>query len=88
MPRGLRPGGQDVAGQLGWLRGGEERFAFLYRVDRAKPKRPMTTAMWASVRKACAARRICPECKTEKDYEIPRRYGVCNDCPGGYAAAA
>ncbi|MFI9588273.1 RRQRL motif-containing zinc-binding protein [Streptomyces sp. NPDC052236] len=86
--QGLRPGGQGVAGQLGWRRRGEDHFASLYRVDLAKPKRPMTAAMWASIWKAVAARRICPECQTEKDYEIPRRYGVCNDCPGGYAAAA
>ncbi|MET9324051.1 RRQRL motif-containing zinc-binding protein [Streptomyces sp. NPDC003038] len=81
--RGLRPGGQPVAGQLGWTRQGEPMFAALYLVELAKPKRPMTEARWASIRKAVAARRFCPECNTEKDYEIPKRYGVCNDCPGG-----
>lgn len=86
--RGLRPGGQPVAGQLGWLRQGEDKFAFLYRVSLAKPKRPMTQAMWKSIWKAVRARKVCPECKTEKDYEIPKRYGVCNDCPGGANEAA
>jgi hypothetical protein len=86
--QGLRPGAPE-AGQLGWLRRGEDHFTPLYRVDEAKPKRAMTEAMWASIWKACAARRVCPECKTEKDYQIPRRHGACNDCYfGGYAAAA
>lgn len=86
---GLRKGGQQPAGQLGWVRQGEDHFIPLYLVELAKPKRQMTEAMWAAVRKACAARRVCPECKTAKDYEIPKRHGACNDCHfGGYAAAA
>jgi hypothetical protein len=84
---GLRPGGQPPAGQLGWRRGGEDMFCPLYRVDLAKPKRPMTPAKWAAVRKAIAARRICPTCMTEQPYEIPKRFGECNDC-SGYATAA
>ncbi|ONK09268.1 hypothetical protein STBA_71230 [Streptomyces sp. MP131-18] len=88
--RGLRPGGQDPTGQLGWLRGGEERFAALYPVELALPKRPMTPAKWAAVRKACAARRICPDCRRDVGYEPSRRLGACNDCTasGSYAAAA
>jgi hypothetical protein len=87
--QGLRPGAQGVPGQLGWLRGGEDHFAALYRVDRALPKRPMTSAKWAAVWKACAARRICPECGEDRGYEPSRRLGACNDCAtGGYAAAA
>jgi hypothetical protein len=62
-------------------------FCPLYRVDLAKPKRPMTPAKWAAVRKAIAARRICPTCMTEQPYEIPKRFGECNDC-SGYATAA
>ncbi|GAA2350629.1 RRQRL motif-containing zinc-binding protein [Streptomyces violaceusniger] len=83
---GRRPGTTQKAGQLGWRRNGEDHFAALYRVDLAKPKRPMTDAMWAAVRKACAAHRTCPECKTDKGYRIPRRYGVCAPCYGGYPA--
>lgn len=48
----------------------------------------MTEAMWASIWKAVRARRVCPACKTEKDYRIPKRFGVCNDCPGGANEAA
>jgi hypothetical protein len=84
---GLRKGGRPPAGQLGWSRCGEDMFCPLYRVDLAKPKRPMTPAKWAAIRKAIAARRVCPTCKTEKPYEIPKRFGECNDC-AGYATAA
>ncbi|MFI5688433.1 RRQRL motif-containing zinc-binding protein [Streptomyces sp. NPDC051636] len=78
--RGLRPGGQEAAGQLGWRTGDGDRFAYLYRVDLAKPRRPMTPAKWASIEKALRARRTCPECKTEKDYYINRNPGVCRQC--------
>ncbi|MFJ2007955.1 RRQRL motif-containing zinc-binding protein [Streptomyces chartreusis] len=78
--RGLRPGGQQAAGQIGWWIRGGYRFAVLYWVDQAKPKRPMTPAMWESIRKALAARRMCPECRQAKDYDISRKTGVCNDC--------
>ncbi|MEU5108206.1 RRQRL motif-containing zinc-binding protein [Streptomyces sp. NPDC021354] len=78
--RGLRPGGQPVARQIAWRTRRGDRFAYLYRVEQALPKRPMTEARWASIHKATRARRICPTLQT---YEIPRRYGVCNDCPGG-----
>lgn len=88
--RGLRPGGHEPAGQLGWRRQGEDHFASLYRVELALPKRPMTPAKWAAVWKAIAARRICPDCGEDRGYEPSRRLGVCNDCAnaGGYAAAA
>ncbi|MFE2693654.1 RRQRL motif-containing zinc-binding protein [Streptomyces mirabilis] len=86
---GLRPGGQAAAGQIGWRIRGGDRFAFLFLVALAKKKRPMTPAMWASIRKALAARRVCPVCNTAKDYDISRKTGVCNDCPeSGLAAAA
>jgi hypothetical protein len=81
--RGLRPGGQGVPGQLGWLRRGEEMFTALYRVDKALPKRPMTPAKWRAVRAALAARRICPECGRDAGYQIPRRRGACNPCFDG-----
>ncbi|WP_316779587.1 RRQRL motif-containing zinc-binding protein [Streptomyces sasae] len=78
--RGLRPGGQAAAGQLGWWIRGGQRFAYLYWVDQAKKRRPMTPAKWASIEQALKARRTCPECKTEKDYYINRLVGVCGDC--------
>lgn len=83
--RGLRPGGQDVAAQLVWRRG--ERVAYLYRVDRARPVRPMTPARWTAVRAALAARRRCPECGTDAGYVIPTSIGHCNDCEGHALAA-
>ncbi|MEU0391022.1 RRQRL motif-containing zinc-binding protein [Streptomyces chartreusis] len=78
--RGLRPGGQDPVAQLGWWIRRGMRFAYLYRVDQAKKRRPMTPAKWASIHKALAARRTCPECKTEKDYYINHDPGVCREC--------
>lgn len=86
--KGLRPGGRPAVAQLGWHTGGSDRFAPLYRIDQAKPVRPMTPAKWAAITKALRARRVCPDCGLEKDYEIPRRYGACNDCRDGYTAAA
>ncbi|MER7350425.1 RRQRL motif-containing zinc-binding protein [Streptomyces aurantiacus] len=78
--RGLRPGGHEPAGQLGWRISGGDRFAYLYPVARAKPRRPMTEARWAAIAKALRARRICPECNTEQNGDIPRKTGRCDDC--------
>ena len=60
-----------------------DRFAYLDSVELTLPRRPMTEAKWRSIHAALRARRICRSCQQERDYEIPRRYGVCNDCPGG-----
>ncbi|MFC9758883.1 RRQRL motif-containing zinc-binding protein [Streptomyces sp. NPDC056921] len=51
---GLRPGGQEPAARIE-CRGGK-RFAWLYRIDLAKPKVPMTLAKEAALDKAMAAR--------------------------------
>ncbi|MGW7457035.1 RRQRL motif-containing zinc-binding protein [Streptomyces sp. NPDC054797] len=78
---GLRPGGQDIAGQV--LRPRRRRgplTAFLYRVDRAKPVRPMTPARVAALAKANAARRTCPACRTDAGYVIPAALGMCVPC--------
>ncbi|PAM98081.1 hypothetical protein CJI59_30725 [Streptomyces sp. Alain-F2R5] len=78
---GLRPGGQDVAAQLERPRRRREPLvAYLYRVDRAKPVRPMTPAKWAALAKANAARRICPECQGDAGYVIPPSLGMCVTC--------
>ncbi|MFH9062237.1 RRQRL motif-containing zinc-binding protein [Streptomyces coeruleorubidus] len=79
--QGLRPGGQDVAAQL--LRPRRRRgplVAYLYRVDLAKPVRPMTPGRWAALAKANAARRICPQCRTDAGYVIPASLGTCVPC--------
>ncbi|MFE6520518.1 RRQRL motif-containing zinc-binding protein [Streptomyces sp. NPDC057794] len=88
--RGLRPGGQDVAAQLERprRRGRPPLVAYLYRIDLAKPVRPMTPARWAALAKANAARRLCPQCRTDAGYVIPTSLGVCVSCayPEQYAA--
>ncbi|MFI5754644.1 RRQRL motif-containing zinc-binding protein [Streptomyces sp. NPDC051569] len=84
---GLRPGGQEVAAQLLWFshryrRKGcpPVRVAYLYRVDQARAVRPMTPRKWAALAKANAARRICPECRTDAGYVIPTSLGMCVAC--------
>lgn len=78
---GLRPGGQDVVAQIErprYRRG--PLVAYLYRVDRAKPVRPMTLAKQAALAKANAARRTCPQCRRDAGYVIPAALGVCVPC--------
>ncbi|MCX4513286.1 hypothetical protein OHA27_23800 [Streptomyces sp. NBC_01619] len=93
--RGLRPGGQDVAAQVLWhsrryWRKGTSpiRVAYPYRLDRAKPVRPMTPAKWAALAKANAAQRICPECRRDAGYRIPPSLGVCVPCADAPQLAA
>ncbi|MFG2731495.1 RRQRL motif-containing zinc-binding protein [Streptomyces canus] len=79
--RGLRPGGQDIAAQI--LRPRRRRApltAYLYRIDLARPVRPMTPARWAALAKANAARRRCPECHGDAGYVIPPTLGMCVTC--------
>ncbi|MBG0854127.1 hypothetical protein I2W78_20320 [Streptomyces spinoverrucosus] len=79
--RGLRPGGQDIAAQiLRPRRRREPLTAYLYRVDLARPVRPMTPARWAALAKANAARRRCPECGRDAGYVIPPTLGTCVTC--------
>ncbi|MEU6530487.1 RRQRL motif-containing zinc-binding protein [Streptomyces sp. NPDC046928] len=78
---GLRPGGQDVAAQLERPRRRRGPLvAYLYRVDRAKPVRPMTPARWAALARANAARRTCPACQRDAGYVIPPSLGMCSAC--------
>jgi hypothetical protein len=79
--RGLRPGGQPIAAQV--LRPRYRRgplTAYLYRVDRAKPVRPMTPGKRAALVKAMCARRTCPACRTDAGYVIPTSLGMCVPC--------
>ncbi len=77
----LRPGGQDVVAQVERPRRRRPPLvAYLYRVDTAKPVRPMTPAKWAALDKAYAARRICPQCRMDAGYVIPASLGVCVPC--------
>lgn len=79
---GLRPGGQDVAAQLQRprRRGRPALVACLYRIDQAKPVRPMTPGRWRAIDAALAARRTCPDCGQRADYCTPLSRGACNEC--------
>ncbi|MDJ0346266.1 RRQRL motif-containing zinc-binding protein [Streptomyces sp. PH10-H1] len=78
---GLRPGGQGVQAEVfrpRYRRG--PLVAYLYRVDLAKPVRPMTPAKYAALAKAMQARRTCPVCRTDAGYCIPASLGMCVPC--------
>ncbi|WP_030773711.1 RRQRL motif-containing zinc-binding protein [Streptomyces sp. NRRL F-2664] len=78
---GLRPGGQDVAAQIERPRRRRgPLIAYLYRLDLAKPVRPMTPARRAALAKANAARRCCPICRRDAGYVIPASLGMCTPC--------
>jgi hypothetical protein len=91
---GLRPGGQEPVAQLTW-RGGK-RFAWLYRIDLAKPVRPMTLAQEWALDRAMAARQTCPECGRRYFHCLRlRTVGSCEECfdgtpadPGSYIPPA
>lgn len=76
--RGLRPGGQEPVGQIIWRRG--QRIAYLYRLDRARPVRPMTEGRARALAAAMRARRTCPVCSLDRGYVLPTRYGTCLPC--------
>ncbi|MEU4891934.1 RRQRL motif-containing zinc-binding protein [Streptomyces sp. NPDC044780] len=80
--RGLRPGGQPVQAQVmrANRRRGGVQVAFLYRLDQAKPVRPMTAAKSAALAAAMLARRTCPACLTDAGYCIPTSLGLCVAC--------
>ncbi|MFE6305196.1 RRQRL motif-containing zinc-binding protein [Nocardiopsis sp. NPDC057823] len=87
---GLRPGGHDPVAQLMWASrcGGSRhgvRIAYLYRLDAAKPVRPMTPAKRAALDKAMAARRTCRDCGLEHPYCLPTSLG--RTCPPGTGCA-
>ncbi|MEU9856374.1 RRQRL motif-containing zinc-binding protein [Streptomyces sp. NPDC047974] len=86
---GLRPGGSPVVAQLERPRRRREPLvAYLYRIDLARPVRPMTPAKRAALAKANAARRICPECGRDAGYRIPASLGMCTACAYPHTAAA
>jgi hypothetical protein len=88
---GLRPNGQPPAGQVCWLsrrhsagRRARTRFALLYRVELAAPRREPSPAQWVALAKADAARRTCATCGQVRPYVIPRSLGECLDCAPAY----
>ncbi|MGW6954999.1 RRQRL motif-containing zinc-binding protein [Streptomyces chartreusis] len=87
---GLRPGGQPIAAQAMRInrRTGTPRVAYLYRIDRAKPVRPMTSRKWGALALAMLARRTCPACRLDVGYCIPRSHGICGMCLAAQDTAA
>ncbi|MFC8170926.1 RRQRL motif-containing zinc-binding protein [Streptomyces sp. NPDC057325] len=86
---GLRPAGQPVVAQLERPRRRRGPLvAFLYRIDRARPVRPMTPAKRAALARANAARRICPACGRDAGYRIPASLGMCVPCADAPQLAA
>ncbi|MEU7863064.1 RRQRL motif-containing zinc-binding protein [Nonomuraea sp. NPDC049141] len=87
---GLRAGGQGVQAQVLWRsrRYGAPgvRAAYLYDVRFALPNRIATLRQRATLSKANAARRTCPECLTDVGYVLPRHLGTCLDCAEEVAA--
>lgn len=81
--RGLRPGGQPIAAQVMRCHRGRKsgvQVAYLYRVDRARPVRPMTSRKWGALALAMLARRTCPQCQLDAGYVIPTSLGLCVSC--------
>ncbi|MGW8351056.1 RRQRL motif-containing zinc-binding protein [Streptomyces wedmorensis] len=86
---GLRPAGQPVVAQLERPRRRREPLiAFLYRIDLARPVRPMTPARWAALARANAARQVCPACGRDAGYRIPPSLGTCVPCADAPQLAA
>ncbi|MBF6045959.1 hypothetical protein GO001_12085 [Streptomyces sp. NRRL B-1677] len=81
--RGLRPGGQPITAQVmrrSHRRKDEVQVAYLYRIDRALPVRPMTPGRAAALAAAMLARRTCPTCRQDAGYCIPASLGECVTC--------
>ena len=79
--RGLRPGGQPIAGQALLPRFRRAPLvAYFYRIDLAKPVRPMTSRKWGALALAMHARRTCPKCQITYSYCIPPSLGMCVLC--------
>ncbi|MFG2324198.1 RRQRL motif-containing zinc-binding protein [Streptomyces sp. NPDC048568] len=80
--RGLRPGGQEVVAQVMRTnrRAGTDKVAYLYRVDCAKPVRPMTSRKWGALALAMLARRTCRVCGITYGYCLPTSLGMCILC--------
>ena len=81
--KGLCPGGHEPEAQILWPHRGKRRVAYLYDLDKAKPKRVPTQAQLHAVANALRARMTCPSCPEEtalKEYCIPKSLGECWEC--------
>jgi hypothetical protein len=83
---GLRPGGQEPVARIECRSG--KRWAWLYRIDLAKPKLPMTLAKEAALDKAMAKRQTCPgPCGRRYFHCLPlKTLGSCLECYDGTPA--
>jgi hypothetical protein len=72
------PGRQEPYALLVW-RGGK-RWAWLYRLDLARPSRVPSPAQLNALDKAMTARRTCQLCQSVTDYCIPTSDGRCLTC--------
>ncbi|MFI5945548.1 RRQRL motif-containing zinc-binding protein [Streptomyces uncialis] len=83
---GLRPGGAEPVARIE-CRGGK-RWAWLYRIDLAVPKLPMTLAKEAALDRAMAARQTCPgSCGRRHFHCLPlKTLGSCAECADGTPA--
>ncbi|MYW08591.1 hypothetical protein GT034_09585 [Streptomyces sp. SID2563] len=82
---GLRPGGAEPVARIECL--GGQRWAWLYRIDLAKPKLPMTLAKEAALDKAMAARQTCRQCGRRYHHVLPISLETCLECHDGTPAA-
>lgn len=81
--QGLRPGGQPIVAQAMLRHRGRKsgaKVAFLYRIDLAKPVRPMTSRRCGALALAMLARRTCPVCGVIYSYCLPTSLGMCVLC--------
>ncbi|WP_432894603.1 RRQRL motif-containing zinc-binding protein [Kribbella sp. CA-245084] len=74
----MSPGGHEPYALLVWRKG--KRWAWLYRLDLAKPCRVPSPAQLNALDKAMEARRRCQLCRTVTDYCIPTSDGRCHAC--------
>jgi len=81
--KGLRPGGQEPAGQVMWRHRKQRRHAYLYLQSLALPVRPMTPAKQRALDRALLARMTCISCGRVLPYCISKSLGECNDCADG-----
>jgi hypothetical protein len=72
------PGGQAPYAVLVWRNG--QRWAWLYRLDLARPSRVPSPAQLNALDKAMEARRRCHLCGRVCDYCIPTSDGRCDLC--------
>ncbi|MFP3989348.1 RRQRL motif-containing zinc-binding protein [Streptomyces sp. E11-3] len=89
--KGLRPGGQPVAAQV--MRRSRRRksgvsVAYLYRIELAKPVRPMTSRRVGALALAMLARRTCPVCRVVYSCCLPTSLGMCLLCHESASARA